>query len=293
MLELQHDELQRALAAEMQARNSDHAVARQSLDRAQDLNAELFRVREQLSGSRMDAEENYGRCLDLEAQLREEAERRNADLQLIAALRVQLEASVAQLSEALSIHAAERQGHAQENIQWQAELSALAHAHQEDGVRWQAELAALVHSQQEERTRWQAELAAATRSHQQDQQRWQAESTALTQSHQQERAEWQAESAAVIDSHKAQKAHWQSEFDRTNAQAAEAAHLLDDVLSSRSWRLTRPLRRLVGLMRGRHRHEPQAPLLPPAPGSPHSGRERQVAVSVDAQRQDGAVDRSA
>lgn len=100
VLELQRDELRQALAAETQARKSDHAIARQSLDRLQDLNAEMFRIREQARASQRDAEENYGRCLDLEAQLREQGEQRDADLRQIEILRMQVDASSAQLGQA-------------------------------------------------------------------------------------------------------------------------------------------------------------------------------------------------
>lgn len=174
-LQAQCEQLRQGLATEIHARKSDQAVARKNLERVQDLNAALFRIRRQLQATEMDAQEYEGRCVDLEVAVRELGERREADLQEMGVLR-------AQLGQALDVIALLRQAHEQES----------ARARSQQAI---------------ERNRWQTEI------------------------------------------------------ERVRAHSMETSSLLADVLSSRSWSMTRPLRRLVELARGRSWREPQVPAL--------------------------------
>jgi hypothetical protein len=88
-LEAQCERLRQALAAEMQARKAEQAVAAKSVRQAQDLNAALFRLRQLLSATELDAQEHEGRCVELDAELRELCERREEDLKQIQELRAQ------------------------------------------------------------------------------------------------------------------------------------------------------------------------------------------------------------
>lgn len=194
------------------ARHTDPAPDRLNMERMQDLNARLFRMSEQLKTTRMDAEENQIRSLDLEAQLREQGERRAADLEQMAALRVQVEVASKQLGQALTEFAATRRNQEQE-------LATRTHAHQEDAARWQAEL------------------------------------------------------------------------DQLRVHADEAMRLLGGVLSSHSWSLTRPLRRVADFLRRRRWLEPTVPSLAAirlAGDHPHARLPRDADVSGTPQAQDDA-----
>ena len=214
----ERDELRRAVAAETAARRSDRAAARQSIDRAQDLDAELFRMRDQLKLARMEADETYALVLNRERQLRALGEQREVELGELAQARGQCGAASAQLDQALAL----QQQHA---THWQAELDQTRYAHQQEA------------------TRRQAELDQARHAHQQD----------------------------SID--RARRA--QVELDRARTHADASARMLAQLLSSRSWRLTRVLRQIVEGVRGRRWVEPR----PPSPDSaigPGPGRDGQL-----------------
>jgi hypothetical protein len=88
-LQAQCERLRQALAAEIQARKSEQAVAAKSVRQAQDLNAALFRLRQLLSATELDAQEHEGRCVELDAEVRELSERREEDLKQIQELHAQ------------------------------------------------------------------------------------------------------------------------------------------------------------------------------------------------------------
>ena len=216
----ERDELRRAVAAETAARRSDRAAARQSIDRAQDLDAELFRMRDQLKLARMEAEETYALVLNRERQLRALGEQREVELGELAQARVRCETSSAQLGQALAL----QQQHA---THWQAELDQA----RQEATRSQAGLDQARHAHQQEAIRRQAELDQARHAHQQD----------------------------SID----RARRTQVELDRARTHADASARILAQVLSSRSWRLTRVLRQIVEGVRGRRWVEPR----PPSPDS--------------------------
>lgn len=102
-LEAQLIEMQQALAEAERARSEECSRARQNLDRAQDANANLFRVCEQLDQTRLDAGASYARCLDLEAQLRARLDLHEADLGEVERQRVNAEGMGARLQQALDM----------------------------------------------------------------------------------------------------------------------------------------------------------------------------------------------
>lgn len=118
--------LRAALAAETEAARRDRAAARASVDRAQDLDAALFRLRDQLKLARMDADESYTRVLDLEQQLQALGEHRDTVLQDLVQARNHL-------GQALALHE-------HEATRWRAELDEAHRAHEQDSMRWQAEM---------------------------------------------------------------------------------------------------------------------------------------------------------
>ena len=120
------EEARRALATAAIAAHADRSIARQSLEKAQDLSAELFRVRNELKGARLDADEGYARVLDLEMEVRQEQAR-------LAELRVQNERLGEHLRQALALHQ-------QDGARWQAELGRVLKVHEQDTVVWQAEV---------------------------------------------------------------------------------------------------------------------------------------------------------
>lgn len=187
----ERDRLRAELVAEAAGRQHDRAVARQSLARAQDLEVERFRLRDQLSLARLEADEAFARVCDLQVQARElEAQRDDARVQLACA-REQQATTSAQLSQAMAIH-------------------------QQDAVRRQDELDRARHVHQRQ----------------------------MAEAGQHSEASLRRLEAALEDA---------------RGRADAMADKLGDVLSSRSWRLTRGLRQLVERMRGRRWVEPQAP----------------------------------
>ena len=132
----EREQLRNQWTAEVVARKNDRATARQSLDRAQDLGAELFRTRDQLKLAQMHADETYARVLDLEAQVRVLGEQRATVMAELAELRSQYARSSGQLSQALAMHM-------QDATRWQTELDRARQAHQqeltESGHRMQVE----------------------------------------------------------------------------------------------------------------------------------------------------------
>lgn len=105
------DGLRAALAAETEVTRRDRAAARASVDRAQDLDAALFRLCDQLKLARMDADVSYMRVLDLEQQLHVLGEHHGSILQ-------DLQQARAHLGQALALHE-------HEAIRWQAEIDLL------------------------------------------------------------------------------------------------------------------------------------------------------------------------
>lgn len=67
--EAQLGQLRRRLDAETLARGAERALSAATLRRAQSLTAQVHRLRQRLNAAELDAEENYARCLDLEAKL--------------------------------------------------------------------------------------------------------------------------------------------------------------------------------------------------------------------------------
>lgn len=144
-------ELRLACAAAEAARQSDRAAARESVDRAQDLDAALFRLRDQLKIAQTDAESSYGRGLDLERQLRELCVQRDAVLGELVRARTQYEALSVQLSQTLTLH----QQHAS---RYQSEFDLALALHEQYAARWRAELDQARRAHSVDTTRWQAEL---------------------------------------------------------------------------------------------------------------------------------------
>jgi chromosome segregation ATPase len=136
--------LRAALAAETEAARRDRAAARASVDRAQDLDAALFRLRDQLKLARMDADESYTRVLDLEQQLQALCEHRDTVLQDLVQARNHL-------GQALALHE-------HEATRWRAELDGAHRAHEQDTARWRAELDEAHRAHEQDTARSRAEM---------------------------------------------------------------------------------------------------------------------------------------
>ena len=170
------DQSRGALAVATSAASADRSAARASLERAQNLGAEVFRLRDQLQAARLDADESYCRVLDMERLYRQEQAR-------LAELNVQHHQMGEHLSQELTVHQ-------QDGIHWQAELARVLEVHAQDAAVWKAEMEGLQRSSQQDAAVWKAEIGRLQRSNQQDAEVWKAELERSQRAHQQQADVW-------------------------------------------------------------------------------------------------------
>ncbi|MGI8559966.1 MAG: glycosyltransferase [Luteimonas sp.] len=169
------EKVSEASQAGIMAGKADRAADRMSMDRAQDLSAELLRARDELEAARMAAQEQVGRVADLDRQVLALSERYE-----VASRQRPPPAGVMDDPQTGASHdARNRKQPPSRNV---------------DDIQWAQD-----------------------------------------------------------------KARWQAELNQARHEAGAAPRMLRAVLESSSWKLTRPLRQLTELLRGRRWVEPELP----------------------------------
>lgn len=154
-----------ALAETRAALREERSVAQDRLRRMQDLQAEVFRLRDRVRMARLETDEAHGQRVDVESTLHREQTR-------VVELQASLQDIGHQLRQVLATHA--RDGGA-----WQAELERMHAVHERDTAAWQAQVAGVRALHEHDNAVWQAELARVRALHEHDNAVWQAEAERL------------------------------------------------------------------------------------------------------------------
>lgn len=247
------------VAQERALANSAAALAQDRLLKIQDLQAEVFRLNEQLKLARLDADESYSRVLDLEADLRREQASYVAlqqrthevgeNLRQVLATHAHDNANwKAQLDHVQQVQGAERlerQQLLESATNLHGELERARSAHHNDNRIWEAEVQRHITERRMETDSWQAEVARLQALHDNEISSWQAKVERSAADHRKDNEVWQAEVQRVTSEHGKAGVAWQAEVDRVTADhakdnevwQAEVARVQDlHVHDSAAWR---------------------------------------------------------